>query len=547
MPDINTLVTFFGETFLTYIGDLDPVAKRKEGELTPETVSILDSICMSTAYQDPQTRWMNVAASIMRYVGPADISLGNYLRQLNGGDPVVLETTDDELHNQLITVAAALYPAFLVKRPDGEPLNGTLACGGEFMGHPQGLSFLVGALRDPDISKLFPGVEPPVGQELGGQARSVTGVESFLATSKGGVQILRLHSLGEHILNNAFHRLVVQGGEVSLQTFLAQVGEVLGDIRRLGRGESIGVTVAVGLSRLGLECKGIKLGDERIVKREFFYGRQGDGSPWAPIVLLARQEYKIYAIKSVVWRDSMFEELDPTPYVDRTREWHSAMELRVDRCCLSIFLASGAARPTGAVVDFTAILDPFTHYPVEPWQSRPSPNVSGISLTQAAADEVASWYSRVGQNHAANLDVCIRRMVSACNSRYTPSDSLLDAVLAWENMFSGTPETVLRVCGALSSLLAADTYKDRAELFSEMKKIYTARSQIVHGKTKRTLTEDVIRAHADKAIEYAFKALRKLYDCPEVLALKDSDARGMAVLMGIAHDRGHMLSEGDKN
>jgi hypothetical protein len=40
--------------------------------------------------------------------------------------------------------------------------------------------------------------------------------------------------------------------------------------------------------------------------------------------------------------------------------------------------------------------------------------------------------------------------------------AVIDAVLAWENIFSGQPETYLRVCGAIALLLASGDYEQRA-------------------------------------------------------------------------------------
>ncbi|MGW5738765.1 MULTISPECIES: hypothetical protein [Streptomyces] len=542
-PDNAARADFFGDAFISYIATQDSVAESREfGDLSPTVLSMLDGICTSTAYQDPHLRWMNVAANVMRSTNVQGMSLANYMRQINGGDLLHVEDTHDELLNKLLRVASEIYPAFLVKRPDAEPLSATLACSGEFLAHPDGLSFTVGLLDDPGTSALFPNREPLTGKTPAEQSREITDVQSFLVTSSGGVQILRLHSVGEHILNSAFHRLVTASSVVSRANFLREVSSVLSDVRRLGRSESIDITVVVGLSQLGIDCDDIALGNERALKRRFSYSNAGSGAPWNPIVLTLTRSYRIHEVKSIIYSNGEFNHLDVQPYVDRVREWHSDIDMVTDRCCLSIYMASDVDRPSGIVPAFTAVLEPFTHYPIEPWRSRPQPNVAGISLSRAAAVEAAAWYVRFRDSHPANLNTAIRRMVSACNSRYTSSDSLLDAVLAWENMFSGTPETVLRVCGAMACLLAPGQYEDRSVLYSEIKKIYNARSQIVHGKSKRTLTDSQIQAHADKAIEYAFRSMKELYKHPDVLALSDSDARGLAVLLGATQGEGKSSS-----
>ncbi|XKK58789.1 hypothetical protein HFP71_21590 [Streptomyces sp. ARC32] len=470
MPDNGTLAEFFGEAFMSYIANQDSTAESNGfGDLSPAALAVLDGICMSTAYQEPHLRWMNVAANVMRSANVQGMSLANYMRQLNGGELTHVEDTDDELLNKLLRVAGEIYPAFLVKRPEVEPLSGTLACGGEFLAHPDGLTFTVGLLDDPDTSALFSNQEPLTANTPAEQSRKITDVQSFLVTSSEGVQILRLHSVGEHILNSAFHRLVTASSEISRARFLREVSAVLSDIRRLGRGESIDVTAVVGLSQLGIDCDDIMLGNERVLKRRFSYSNAGSGAPWNPVVLTVTKSYRIHEVKGIIYSDGEFNHLDAQPYADQVREWHSDIDLVTDRCCFSIYMASDVARPSGVVPSFTAVLEPFTHYPIEPWRSRPQPNVAGLSLSQTASIEASAWYIRFRDSHPVNLNTAIRRMVSACNGRYAPSDSLLDAVLAWENMVSGTPETVLRVCGAMACLLASGQYEDRSTLYNEVK------------------------------------------------------------------------------
>ncbi|MFC8586055.1 hypothetical protein ACFUGD_16105 [Streptomyces sp. NPDC057217] len=535
MADIKKLEDFFGASFISYILGQDDVAMSSDSRVFPPgALELLDGICVSTAYQEPHVRWMNVAANVMRYIGDQEMSLANYMRQLGGGDLARAEETTDSLLNSLLRVACEIYPAFLVKRPHAEPLMGNLACGSEFLAHSEGLAFTVALLDDQDTSALFPDRESLAGKAPAEQSREIIDVQSYAVTSGVGLQILRLHSFGEHILNSAFHRMVTANEGVSREGFLREVSRVLDDIRKLGRGESIDVAVVVGLAQLAIDRSDVELGSGRIVKRKFCYANEGSGAPWNPIVLVAKQKYKIHKVESVVIAEGEFNRPDFQSYHRQVREWHSEIDWATDKCCLAIYMASDVARPSGVVPAFTAVLEPFTHYPIEPWTSRPQPSVAAIHLSEESAIEVSNWYSKIQNSHPASLNIAIRRMVSACNGRYSPSDSLLDAVLAWENMFSGTPETVLRVCGAMASLLAPGGYEDRRALYERVKKIYNARSQIVHGKSKRNLTEALIQEFADSAIEFAFKALKELYGCPEILTLGDSDARGLAVLLGAA-------------
>jgi hypothetical protein len=64
-------------------------------------------------------------------------------------------------------------------------------------------------------------------------------------------------------------------------------------------------------------------------------------------------------------------------------------------------------------------------------------------------------------------------------------ETLIDAVIAWENLCGATPETTFRTTASLSWLLEPDASK-RRELRTRLGKVYGARSQIVHGQATET-------------------------------------------------------------
>nr|WP_237525387.1 HEPN domain-containing protein [Streptomyces sp. SID4985] len=161
-----------------------------------------------------------------------------------------------------------------------------------------------------------------------------------------------------------------------------------------------------------------------------------------------------------------------------------------------------------------------------------TPVVKGIEIDQAYATKARAWASTLETSHPKNLNVALRRIVKAANGRLEPADILVDAVLAWENMFSGTPETNLRVCGSIAHILEPNDFDKRFELFRELKKIYTMRSNIVHGKSEPSLVQ--LHSAAESALETALSSMRALYRIPELLSAKDAAERGSMTLLGIA-------------
>jgi hypothetical protein len=103
------------------------------------------------------------------------------------------------------------------------------------------------------------------------------------------------------------------------------------------------------------------------------------------------------------------------------------------------------------------VLDPFQHMPVTQWANQlfaPSP-IAGLS--REALTRVQEWAEKT-KDHPKRLGIAMRRMLSAVSDRTDLLDGFIDAVMAWENMFSGRPETNLRVCGAIAWLLEPDDY-----------------------------------------------------------------------------------------
>jgi Apea-like HEPN len=135
------------------------------------------------------------------------------------------------------------------------------------------------------------------------------------------------------------------------------------------------------------------------------------------------------------------------------------------------------------------------------------------------------------RDHPQRLDIAVRQTLSAVVERADPHDGFIDTVLAWENMFSGTPETNLRVCGAIAWLLEPDSYERRRRLFKELKDLYTSRSKLVHGAIPSV--PDVVGCR-DRAVRISMEAIKCLYSDAELLQVQDSADRGGMILLGRA-------------
>lgn len=146
-------------------------------------------------------------------------------------------------------------------------------------------------------------------------------------------------------------------------------------------------------------------------------------------------------------------------------------------------------------------------------------------LTSDEGAAAAQWSSLISGNHNRNIDVAVRRCLSSAALRLDPADRLMDAVIAWENLFGASPETSFRLAAAIAKLLAD---KDgRVDLLKTLRDLYRRRSEVAHGANLQTISED-----ADAALDVAVRCLRLLYrDRVDLLSLAKSDQRANQLLL----------------
>lgn len=97
--------------------------------------------------------------------------------------------------------------------------------------------------------------------------------------------------------------------------------------------------------------------------------------------------------------------------------------------------------------------------------------------------------------------------MSALSLRQEASDSLIDAVTAWENLVGTDSETTFRVTASLARFLEPDPAK-RLTYRRELGRIYHKRSRVVHGET---VDQQQVASAADEAVKVAVRALRAGY------------------------------------
>lgn len=156
-------------------------------------------------------------------------------------------------------------------------------------------------------------------------------------------------------------------------------------------------------------------------------------------------------------------------------------------------------------------------------------------LTNEIASGFVYWWDKAG-NVPKSLQIGMRRLLKAAAERDDPVDVLVDAVVAWENLFGSVPETVFRVTGAMAIHLEPDDLAKRGDILKVLKTLYNHRSKLVHGaldvgSPKFGLA--VVRAEAAEALAIGLDAYRKVLENDALASISTSEGRANRLLIGL--------------
>ncbi len=110
----------------------------------------------------------------------------------------------------------------------------------------------------------------------------------------------------------------------------------------------------------------------------------------------------------------------------------------------------------------------------------------------------------------SEVDLAARRLAASADQERREDDALVDAVTAWESLLGSTQEISFRVTASMARLLGSQD-PERQALYTELRKIYILRSQIVHGAKDLTI-DDAEHLHDRRlrATELGVHVLRTL-------------------------------------
>ncbi|MFJ3022508.1 hypothetical protein ACIPH4_16405 [Streptomyces tendae] len=494
-----------------------------------EAALVMYSWLQTVQRLDAPNRWINLASLATMRLMDASKSNASVLREACGGEMEMPQWIEgDEVHRILIGYARDAYPAFLINRPDEEWVMGG------FFYHAderESVDFCRAVLRDAQLRYLFPEFVERDPDELDHAA--LRRVDSLLYFEPGQGGSYQLPLLASHLVNSSYTRCVVTGDD-SFASYMDAVERNLADARAMAAGRTAKLPVVLGFSNIALSgIDRIELPSGHLRRVTAIDACFLPSQVSVDALLVLDVPVKI-AVKA---RHPKNNEEHGHEVWDRAqksfREWRNSLQWQVDCHRLAFMLADSDTHRSGAIQILQVAVNPLLGSATAWWSdSRVQTSAVEVSIDAGRVDDVRYWVENVTEQHPRSLRVAMRRILSAASTRTDPMDSLVDAVLAWENMFSDSPETSLRVCGSLALLLEPLDRDRRRELVRELTGIYSTRSAIVHGNAREPST-DTVYADGDRALEVAVEAMRRLYKNPELLKSQNASARGKDVLLGL--------------
>jgi hypothetical protein len=534
------LLEILGLKFLAYILNTDEAAisaRLQAGQqLAPpqeaalgELVAFLGTLSSSTDAQPSALRSLalGVLGEFREELGyswarAARVSLG-------GRDD--LPKAEGALQSPLTAIAADVFPLCLLPRVDdqhfgflsGPPLSTAV------FGHPQSKVFEDAVMKDETLKLLFPEENEQSGRY--GTVHRSTG-------SGGGIQ---LSMLASGLLESAWQALDQGDASPDAGPYARCALDQLDAIRRAIQGKRLTVRARVGITGLRLP-KGDTLtlpwGLLREVnERDRYMVPPGLSGQLSHTTEDGKHVVIDYAGDLVVEMDVPYKiKLGPA---DALSHWptelvsQEAVEERLETLRLALILCTTRRTPPIALGTWSVFVDPLAiGGRSSAWRDpRKGRSFAPVLLSSAEARRWGEWIQLVDERRTKNINVAIRRTLFAAADRVDPTDALVDAVIAWENLVgSSQGEPTLRIAAALAWLLGKNG-RERQEIRRTIAALYKIRSDVVHG--NRFLNPQEANDKHQEALDIAVRSLRVVIrNRPELLSdCKDSTERSLRLIL----------------
>lgn len=415
---------------------------------------------------------------------------------------------------RLTAEAVAAYNLIKTLRPEQNPFFGLTANADAVLNEAQLLMQQLQLAEPPGLRELSTYIfSDPEFQSI---APIPDTIDPMIMYPGGGIR-----GPADNLLRGIFHSSFLQiyylRQQDSETTFVRNVIEGFEELRRAIRGERVRCYLITGFSRLTIPDNVTVTTPWGQIKSIASTHPAPWLSPWHPQTTCLLAEQKLWPV--VFDRSAEPQALfDPADLA--TPKSHQLLPLA---CALS---SGDPHNPVVPLVTWTTSLLPFVgtfSYSTQLLSPSFNPNVD----MSGQISELEEWTRVIDRTHAPGIDVAVRRIVSAVAHRLDKSDSLIDAVMALENLLGTENEVVFRVSAALAKLVEK-TPQQRKPLRKRISEIYGIRSRLVHG---ALVDPNNLNQACTEAIGLAIRALRESYKLgADWLAMSSSDRSNSIIL-----------------
>ena len=528
---IESLVQIYGEAFVRYVLAIEDAPTLTDAILNNEQVAAAQVLqqfasAASSTMTDPHgVGRFSQLSQLGRWQEESGSSIANALRIHAGGELPAFVQPSDPLRNALLAVARDIWPSLLMTPPSSRPALFWTSVPIGLYTHPMTVDAAKAFLRDRNLKKLFPGA--PTGRAI--NSLDLTGMSNVNASwtnsaGRGGTQ--QLSTLLGLIISSSHLRCLAEDGEVSWNSLMVAISTTIAVMRRLARGETVEIPRLIAFAGLKVpegESVTMPHGKLRPTRRvDVDYLLHDSGS--ATCVFETTYPLRLRDISAWEIGESM-----PPHNWEQVRAEQRRAQRKIDLTRLAVLLSSPEDSFWALTEVGSLILDPTTAGGASQWSIQ-RPLASNGEVNSEGSERISSWFGIVEEKHPPELDIAMRRTLTAAGSRLDPIDGFVDAVVAWENCFGTSTETTFRVTAAMAAILETSDAAARLQKQKDLTKIYGKRSRVVHGAVD--LSPQEAFTLRDSALRTAIECLRRLYsDRPDLLAMK-SEQRSTQILLG---------------
>ncbi len=141
------------------------------------------------------------------------------------------------------------------------------------------------------------------------------------------------------------------------------------------------------------------------------------------------------------------------------------------------------------------------------------------TIKDSDVQELKDWFNKLNNTNTENIRIPLNRLRLAIFERFSIEDSILDALIAWEGIFSGRSETTFQIASSISKYIDIENYT-KEKLFARIKKLYGLRSAIVHGATPKIPIDNETRS---EVIKIGLSCIKKILDNQQLISLSPEE------------------------